>query len=151
MSLRFRYRLARASAPIAALGGRFGRPRPIINVTLVGASAIATRSALLDSGADESIFPELVAQAVGIDLNSSTLESANYVRFGNIPVRRAVSILRISDGIETCEWRGLVAFTPARLIYPILGFAGCLQFFDATFRGALEEVELVQNALYPGV
>jgi hypothetical protein len=106
---------------------------------------------LLDSGADESLFPEFIAQSIGIDLNNSALESVNYARFGNIPVRRSTTILRVSDGIEIREWNGLVAFTPARLIYPILGFAGCLQFFDATFRGALEEVELIPNSLYPGV
>jgi hypothetical protein len=44
-----------------------------------------------------------------------------------------------------------VAFTPVRLWRPILGFAGCLQFFTATFHGDREEVELVINALYPGI
>lgn len=31
--------------------------------------------------------------------------------------------------------------------YPVLGFAGFLQFFTATFRGDLEEVELIVNRL----
>jgi hypothetical protein len=33
---------------------------------------------------------------------------------------------------------------------PLLGFAGCLQFFDALFHGAREDVELSVNSLYPG-
>jgi hypothetical protein len=32
----------------------------------------------------------------------------------------------------------------------LLGFAGFLQFFTATFRGDREEVELAVNVLYPG-
>ena len=32
----------------------------------------------------------------------------------------------------------------------LLGFAGCLQFFDALFHGEREEVELTVNGLYPG-
>jgi hypothetical protein len=32
----------------------------------------------------------------------------------------------------------------------MLGFAGCLQFFDAHFRSGLEQVELTANSLYPG-
>jgi hypothetical protein len=36
------------------------------------------------------------------------------------------------------------------LRFPLLGFAGVLQFFDADFRGAREEVELTINSLYPG-
>ena len=39
---------------------------------------------------------------------------------------------------------------PARLIYPLLGFAGCLQYFRANFMGDREEVELTVNSLYPG-
>jgi hypothetical protein len=33
---------------------------------------------------------------------------------------------------------------------PILGFAGFLQYFTATFIGDREEVELTVNSLYPG-
>ena len=32
----------------------------------------------------------------------------------------------------------------------LLGFAGCLQFFDALFLGKDEAVELTVNSLYPG-
>jgi hypothetical protein len=59
-------------------------------------------------------------------------------------------ILRLADGQERREWRALVGFTAAKFRYPMLGFAGCLQFFDALFRGAREEVELTINSLYPG-
>ena len=33
---------------------------------------------------------------------------------------------------------------------PLIGFAGFLQFFTATFHGDREQVELTVNALYPG-
>jgi hypothetical protein len=56
----------------------------------------------------------------------------------------------MTDGKEFCEWTGWVGFTPVLSNYALLGFAGCLQFFDATFYGALEEVELIVNRLYPG-
>ena len=60
-------------------------------------------------------------------------------------------MLRLTDGREFREWPAWVGFTPARLPYPMLGFAGCLQFFDAEFRGGREEVELTVNPLYPGI
>jgi hypothetical protein len=44
----------------------------------------------------------------------------------------------------------MVGFTPVRLNRALLGFAGCLQFFTATFHGDREEVELTVNSLYPG-
>ncbi len=117
---------------------------------MIGPARSLVRDCLLDSAADEVILPENWALAVGIDLSTAKVASSRYVRFGSISVRRVETTLRLTDGIESREWRAVVAFTPARLIYPILGFAGCLQFFDATFRGALEEVELTVNALYRG-
>jgi hypothetical protein len=36
------------------------------------------------------------------------------------------------------------------MLFPLLGFAGCLQFFSAHFHGDREEVELSVNSLYRG-
>ena len=58
--------------------------------------------------------------------------------------------LRLTDGREFREWRARVGFTATPLQRPPLGFAGCLQFFTASFFGDREEVELTVNGLYPG-
>ena len=58
--------------------------------------------------------------------------------------------MRVSDGVEFRSWPAWVGFTNAPLNQPILGYAGFLQFFDATFRGHAEEVELAVNPSYPG-
>jgi hypothetical protein len=44
----------------------------------------------------------------------------------------------------------MVGFTNAPLRFALLGFAGVMQVFTATFRGDREEVELAVNGLYPG-
>ena len=54
------------------------------------------------------------------------------------------------DGIEQREWRARVGFTSTPLKRPLLGFAGCLQFFTSSFHGDLERVELTVNRLYQG-
>lgn len=59
-------------------------------------------------------------------------------------------VLRISDGHEHREWPARVGFTSAPLHRPLLGFAGFLQFFTATFDGVRELVELTVNSSYPG-
>jgi hypothetical protein len=69
---------------------------------------------------------------------------------GTIPLRYAEIALRLTDGKEQREWRAWVGFTPVRLPIPMIGFAGCLQFFGAHFLGDREEVELTVNSLYPG-
>jgi hypothetical protein len=67
-----------------------------------------------------------------------------------VPVRYAAVTLRMTDGREMKEWPAVVAFASVHLHYALLGFAGCLQFFDANFQGAREQVELTTNVLYRG-
>ncbi len=150
MSLFYRYRLQTRSAPVVPLGGRWSRPRPIIDVTILGPSDSRLLDALLDSGADDTVFPERVASVLGIDLANALPGVAEGAGGMPIPVRYAQATLRITDGVEQREWTAWVAFTSARMNRPLLGFAGFLQFFTATFHGDREEVELTVNSLYPG-
>lgn len=53
-------------------------------------------------------------------------------------------------GLNAAAGPAWVAFTPARLRFPLFGFAGCLQFFTAMFDGEREHVTLAANARYPG-
>ena len=151
MSLLYRYRPIRMGRPVLPLGGRFVRPRPLVPVDIIGPLTTVTRNALLDSGADDTVLPEYVAGVIGLDLSNAPSGIAAGVGSSGVPVRYARVTLRLTDGRELREWLGWVGFTPARMTYPILGFAGCLQFFDAHFRGAREEVELTTNGLYPGL
>jgi hypothetical protein len=150
MSLIFRYRVKAVNQPVPTLGGRWSRPRPIIVVSIIGASNTVVTDALLDTGADDTVFPEHRASPLGIDLSNAP---AGYMRTANlmrIPVRYARVLLRITDGVEQREWPAWVGFTSALLNQPLLGFAGFLQFFTATFHGDREQVELTVNQLYPG-
>jgi hypothetical protein len=150
MSLIYRYRLFPVSQPIPSLGGRWVRPRPIVPVSITGPMDTRARDALLDSAADDTIFPERLAADIGIDLRNTPRGVGRGVGMAAVPVRFAQVVLRLADGKETREWSAVVAFTSAQLYRPLLGFAGCLQFFAANFRGDLEAVELIANSLYPG-
>ena len=109
------------------------------------------RRALPDSGADDTVFPDWIAAKIGIDLSNLPRVDLNLATAGQtVSVRYAALTLRLTDGHESREWPAVVAFTSAHLNYALLGFAGCLQFFDANFQGAREQVELTTNALYPG-
>jgi hypothetical protein len=57
---------------------------------------------------------------------------------------------RGGDPLGRRAGRGWVGFTSVLSTYALLGFAGCLQFFTATFYGDLEELELTVNSLYAG-
>ncbi len=150
MSMRFRYKLIQTGRFIHSLGGRTVRPRPLVPFTLIGSGGTLVRKALLDTGADDTVFPEYWAALVGLDLTNAPSGSGSVPGMTTVPLRYADVLLRLTDGREYREWPATVGFTPALLVYPLLGFAGCLQFFTSLFRGDREEVELTVNALYPG-
>jgi hypothetical protein len=148
--MRFRYKPLRAKGPVVSLGGRQERPRPIVRVSLLGPAGTRVIPAGVDSYADDTVFPEVEAVRAGIDLTHAPLGTSAGIGQAPVPVKYAQVTLRLTDGREFHEWPAWVGFTPALTSYALLGFAGCLQFFDTTFYGALEEVELKVNPLYPG-
>jgi hypothetical protein len=105
---------------------------------------------LLDSGADDTLFPEAVAGQLGIDLTNAPTGTGAGVGVQHLTVRYAQVTLRIADLQGRREWTAWVGFTAGRLRQPLLGYAGFLQFFTATFYGDREEVELTINSTYPG-
>jgi hypothetical protein len=150
MTMRFPYRLRPSRQPVVSLGGRWVRPRPMVTVSLIGPRSTFVEEAMLDTAADDSVFPEYAAAIIGIDLANAPIGEASGVGGAPVAVRYAAVELRFTDGREFRRWPAWVGFTAARLKQPLLGFAGCLQFFGAFFHGDREEVELSVNALYPG-
>ena len=150
MSLRFHYKLVPTGYSVLTLGGRFVRPRPIVPMTVIGPAGQYSLRAFLDPGSDETVFQEGVAAAIGVDLTNAPLGRASGIGLVGSILRYTNVSVQITDGKELRLWNAWVGFTTTRLIYPILGFAGFLQFFDARFFGAREQVELEVNSLFPG-
>ena len=151
MSLRFPYQVYATNRFIPSLSGRTARPRPVMSVTIIGTNGSRATEATIDTAADDTIFPESIAQSIGIDLSTAPILSGQGVGMVITPLRYAQVTLRLTDGRERCEWPAWVAFAPLRMRRGLLGFAGCLQFFTATFLGDVEEVDLDPNRLYPGM
>lgn len=150
MTMSFRYRLHSRQTPSVPLGGRWTQPRPIIPVTLIGTQGTLLTEGTLDSGADETLFPESSARLIGIDLATAVAGAGATVGGLVLPVRYALVTFRIADSQERREWQGWVAFTPTRIARPLLGFGGFLQYFTATFYNDREVVDLTINSLYSG-
>lgn len=150
MSLVFPYRSGRSPRPVVSLGGKAFRPRPVVDVTLLGPTGSKVVSALLDSGADDTVFSDQVAWSIGVDLSNAPQYTGIGVGGAPSVISYAPVTLRLTDGNEYREWSALVGFTSASMTHPLLGFAGCLRYFDALFRGEREVVELMINGLYPG-
>ncbi|HXG08979.1 MAG TPA: hypothetical protein VNK04_04255 [Gemmataceae bacterium] len=150
MSLRFPYRQFPTIRPVVALAGRMQRPRPIIAVAIIGPAGTVSLDAMIDTGAGDTVFPEHVAASIGVDLMNAPVGMSSGVATRVVSVRYAEVMLRIADSHEQREWKTWVGFIPGSFRRPLLGFAGFLQYFTATFHGDREEVELAINGLYPG-
>ncbi len=105
--------------------------------------------AVVDSAADDSVFPLVTARWINVNFRTDTGHRVRWrgqvhpLRFGDVE-------LVLDDGHSVWRWRTVLGLSPAPIRYPILGTAGCLQFIDARFRGADTIVELEPNRLYPG-
>jgi hypothetical protein len=150
MALRFTYKLLATRRAVVPLGGRWVRPRALIPITIIGPGGTFVGSAQIDTGSDDTVFSDRIAVKVGIDLTNAPVGEAAAVAMGPVPLRYARVTLRLASGQERREWEAWVGFTSAPLNRPLLGFAGFLQFFTATFFGDREEVELAVNSSYQG-
>ena len=148
--MQFRYKLFPQPVAALSLGGRWSRPRPVIPFSVLGPKDTWVNLALLDTGADETILPVDAARYIGLDLTHAPTGSTLGLGSVPVPLQYAEVKLRLSDGKEFREWLAWVGFTTMRIKRPLLGFAGCLQFFTAAFHGDREEVFLDVNSLYRG-
>jgi len=146
------YLVAQAKSPLPSLGGSFLRPRPVLAVRITGPARSLLLDGLLDTGSDDTVFEEWVAAALALDLSHAPERQVGLVGRANLVRCRYAPVgLRITDGLrETYQWTTLVGFVSTHLRYSLLGHAGCLQFFDAIFRGADQEVVLTPNSSFSG-
>jgi hypothetical protein len=122
----------------------------VIPVALAGPKDQVAKDAMVDTAADDTVFPKDVATAIGIDLTHAPEGEGEGVGKRKVRLQYAEVTLRLSDGKEFREWRGWVGFTTTQLARPLLGFAGCLEYFTAVFQGDREELEMTVNSSYPG-
>ena len=127
------------------------RWRPLLPIRIIGP---AGRSwfflrALLDTGADDTVFPLDTAARIGAVLQPNTRFGLRW-RGQPYSLQFADVELELADNGSQWRWPAVVGFSAAPIRYPILGYAGCLTFFDATFFVNQRIVRLETNPAYPG-
>jgi hypothetical protein len=151
--MEFRYRAeGLAGPPPPSLAARATyRLRPLVRVRIIGPGGRRQdfRMALLDTGADDTVFPWPTATLIGTRLLAPSPHTLRW-RGTDYPLRFANVELELSTAAAFCRWPATVVFSSAPIAYPILGIAGCLEFFDATFRGEDHLVELSPNGKFSG-
>jgi hypothetical protein len=151
--LEYRYRpeRLRSPAPPSLVAGAKYRLRPFLHLRLLGTGKRSREflRVLADTGSADVVFPADAATAVGAQLLPSSGHSL--VWHGTaFPLRFAKVELELLTATARCRWPAVAAFTSAQLPYPLFGMAGGLEYFDTTFRGEDERVELFPNGRFPG-
>jgi len=150
--VKIHYLAGKAKTPQMTLGGGLIRYRPIMAVRISGPGGSYFLDGLLDTGSDETIFPEWVAAMIGVDLSLGADQEVHLAGRGKpIRCRYLSATILITDGKqETIEWEAVVGFVAVPLRCPLLGQAGFLEFFDVAFQGANHEAELIPNKSFSG-
>ena len=107
-------------------------------------------SILVDTGANDVVFPSALAASLGVSLSAAAVRTAQGVGSSQgIPLFYAPVILQLQDQIEICRWRAVVAFTQAPLRLPLLGIAGGLQYFRTTLDVEARQIEMIAKPSLP--
>ena len=145
---------------VPATGVR-GALRNLMTILAGGSLSYLDDEVWLCQGRDARLGPANPKRPDGSARNvflAEVLDPGDATRKGKVRVGRAKLVrcrhapveLRITDGLhETYQWTTVVGFISTHLRYSLLGHAGCLQFFDAQFRGADQEVVLTPNSSFP--
>lgn len=118
--------------------------KPIIDIRIANGDKSLQYNALVDSGADFSIFHSGVAQALGIDI-----ESGDKLTFGGVQKADAAAayLHKVTLVIGGWKYPTVVGFSDeiSDDSYGILGQRGFFDIFSVKFDYQKEEIELKQK------
>ena len=117
--------------------------RPIVPVRLLGPNRRwSTIDALIDTGSDITLFPERLAERLGVNL-TGIAEVPLISALGTIATYRAVELtLELRRFPDTMRWQGVVGFLPRHMTYGLLGTRGVFEFFDVQYSACRRFTEI---------
>jgi hypothetical protein len=125
--------------------------RPEISLVIRGPLGERLLTGLVDTGSDYTVLPASVAAAFGISLREEPGISAK--SFGGLELHLLVGDvqLTIEQGGESVSWPESVCFFDfgKNRQTAVLGHAGFLDYFTATFDGLNSMLTLIPNELLP--
>jgi hypothetical protein len=126
--------------------------RPEIPITIVGPSGSASYIGLVDTGSDNTIFPQSVAHHLGIQLESALESTASTFGGHQVNLLTGNAVLRLEADGESLAWKTPLCFydfESADKETVILGHSAFLDYFTATFDGKEGVLTLISNDELP--
>lgn len=148
--MRFPYRRLNTNRPVLSLGGVSWRDYPLCFTGVLSGGSSTSVVTLIDSGSDDVVFPIDVARKLGVDLSQAPPTDARAVGGQQVAYHYVRLTLRLSDGIEHCQWDAIVGVSPLPMRWGLLGRAGFFPYFDVSFLDTTHETVVVPNASFPG-
>ena len=119
-----------------------------IPITLFGAKGSVTYLALVDTGSDNTIFPKSVADYLGIRVDQDQGPTARSFTGHQVQLLSGDAHLQIETEDARLDWPTPICFfdydEPEEEAV-VLGHAGFLEYFTATFDGKAYVLALVPN------
>jgi hypothetical protein len=122
--------------------------RPEIPATVVGPAGSGTYIGLVDTGSDQTILPKSLARDLGILIRSTAGPAAQTFGGHDVHLEAGEVTLQISADGEVVTWKTTISFFDFAAEDEetiLLGHAGFLDYFIATFDGKLGTLTLIPN------
>lgn len=122
---------------------REGKRRPIIavSISVPGRNAVFF-DALVDTGADISVFPKSVADRLGLNLSGLPASAVFAAVGGMCSYQSHVVSLELRRAPEVIRWDAAVGFVDREMAYGILGTKGFFEHFDLTYRAKAQTIDI---------
>lgn len=137
-------RYAVEASPVVSRGVVY---RPEITLRLIGASGDAIIHALVDTGADGTLFPRSIGEAIGATIYETNTATVRGLGGELLTVVAGEVEIELRAGDDCHRWNMTVGFTSLEKPedeVAILGHAGFLDYFRATFDGQGRELQLTR-------
>jgi len=121
--------------------------RPTVPIRVIGPAGDGLAYGLVDTGADETLLPDRFLGPLGVDTRPGDHATIVAIDGGAVPVRYGAVDLELRRRGAVYRWTARVAFYAGTRA--ILGHAGCLSHFTATFNGQRRHVTLTPNGTAP--
>ncbi len=142
-----------SESPSPFLREGIGLPRPEVVIRVTGVADSVRVRGLVDTGAEVTLVPRRLADLIGAVVEPG--ESTSVIGFAGHQVEIVTGRVdwQLGEGEKALRWTSRVGF--ATFADPsdeeiILGHAGFLEFFRATFDGPSAMLELTPSDGFPG-
>ena len=122
---------------------RRGSYRPLIAVKLLADDGrYILIDALIDTGADVSLFPQNLAEQLGFDMSRPPDGMVSAAVGGECSYRLRDITLELRRSPDVVCWKTSVGFVDRTMSYAILGTRGFFEFFDMNYSARSHRVEI---------